>query len=303
MKRVAALFLLAATVQAAPRQDPPPQQPQAVFRTSVQTVPVIATVIDKNDGRLVADLDQKDFQVFDDGKPQTINLFEKDIQPFSVMITLDTSGSMTNSLELLKEAAEAFVIRLLPDDQARIINFDDRIKPSPRFTNNRDELIRYIHEDIDYGNATRLWDAVDESMTAMANIKGKRVILLFTDGNDEGSRSSSLDDVIKRAQAEEFMVYSIGLHSVLPAYLGGTTKPDKGIRRLAEETGGGYFELTRAADLNQTFTRVADELHRQYVLGFTPQNLDGKLHKLDLKVLKPGLIARARKSYLATPNG
>jgi len=303
MKRVAAVILLSAAAQAASAQGQQPQQPpQTVFRSSVQTVPLIATVTDKVDGRLVADLEQTDFEIYDNGKLQPITIFQKDIQPVTVMVTLDTSGSMTNSLELLKDAAEAFVIRLLPDDKARIMNFDDRIKTSPRFTSSRDELIRYIHEDIQYGNATHLWDAVDQSMTDLAPITGKRVVLLFTDGNDEGSHLASLDDCIKRAQSEEFMIYSVGLHSVLPAALGGTTKPDKGIRKLAEATGGGYFELTHAADLNATFTRVADELHRQYVLGFTPQSLDGKLHKLDLKVLKPGMIARARTSYLASPS-
>jgi len=77
------------------------------------------------------------------------------------------------------------------------------------------------------------------------------------------------------------------------------TKPDKGLKKLAAETGGGYFELTQAADLNSTFTKVADELHRQYVLGFSPKVLDGKLHKLDVRVKQLGMTARARKTYLA----
>jgi hypothetical protein len=92
------------------------------------------------------------------------------------------------------------------------------------------------------------------------------------------------------------MIYSIGLESHI---LGQTTHPDKGIRRLADATGGGWFQLSKADDLNSTFTRVADELHRQYVLGFTPAVLDGKLHQVDVRVRQPGMKARARKSYLA----
>jgi hypothetical protein len=79
-----------------------------------------------------------------------------------------------------------------------------------------------------------------------------------------------------------------------------TTKPDAGLRKIASETGGGYFELKSAADLNTTFTRVAQELHSQYVLGFSPATLDGKLHLIDVKMKDPSMLARGRKSYVAT---
>ena len=75
--------------------------------------------------------------------------------------------------------------------------------------------------------------------------------------------------------------------------------PDRGLRKIAEETGGGYFELKKTDDLGPTFTRVAQELHSQYVLGFSPESLDGKVHKLEVRVKKPGMTARARKTYLA----
>jgi Ca-activated chloride channel family protein len=76
-------------------------------------------------------------------------------------------------------------------------------------------------------------------------------------------------------------------------------RPDEGLSKLAAESGGGYFELAKAEDLRATFRRVAEELHRQYALGFEPTKLDGKLHKLEVKVKKPGMTARARKSYVA----
>jgi len=222
------------------------------------------------------------------------------VQPITVVVMLDTSGSMTFNLDLLKLAAEQFVLRLLPDDKARIGSFSDKIIISPTFTNNRDELVRILHNDIQFGNPTFLWDAIDESMTALKDETGRRVVLIFTDGDDETSRRTTLQTDIARAQTEEFMIYAIGLHSQI---MGHTTKPAPGLRKLAEETGGGYFELTRTADLGPTFTRVADELHRQYVLGFTPQTLDGRMHKLDVKVKLPGMQVRARKSYLASKGG
>ena len=272
---------------------------QVTFHGGVQTVPIYATVIDST-GRLVPDLEREHFEVYDDLKLQELTLFKSDVQPVTVVVMLDTSGSMTANLELLKLAAEQFVIRLLQEDRARIGSFSDKIIISPTFTSDRDELVRIIHNDIQYGNPTFLWDAIDESMTALSHEQGRRVVLVFTDGDDETSRHSTLASVIARAQTEEYMIYAIGLHSNV---LGHITKPAPGLRKLADETGGGYFELTKAADLGATFTRVADELHRQYVLGFSPQTLDGRMHKLDVRVKLPGMSVRARRSYLATKPG
>jgi VWFA-related protein len=103
-----------------------------------------------------------------------------------------------------------------------------------------------------------------------------------------------------RARAKDVMVYAIGL---VNEYFNGQqrvrSQPDRGLKKLAEDTGGGYFELKKTADLNETFTRVALELHSMYVLGFSPETLDGKVHKLEVRVKKPGMTARARKTYLA----
>jgi Ca-activated chloride channel family protein len=271
-------------------------QQQGAFRASVRTVAIYATVLDST-GRLVADLNRDDFEIFDDGKKQPLTVFKTDIQPVSVVVMLDTSGSMTANLELVKNAAEKFVIRLLPTDRGRIGSFSDKITISPTFTSNRDDLIRYLHEDIDFGNPTRLWDAIDESRRALSHEPNRRVVLVFTDGDDSDSHLS-LDEVMHRAQSEDFMIYGIGFRSNVA---GTITRPDPGLRKIATETGGGYFEVKTADGLDSSFTKVANELHAQYVIGFTPVVLDGKLHKLDVTVKRPGMTARARKSYLADP--
>lgn len=271
---------------------------QATFRAGTRTVPVYATVTDTN-GRLVPDLDRSHFEVYDNGRKQDITQFENAIQPISVVVMLDTSGSMTMHLDLLKQAATQFVIRLLPEDRARVGSFSDRnkIRISPdTFTNDRDELMRAVREDLQFGNPTALWDATDRSMDALTGIDGRRVVLVFTDGGDNHSDNSQ-KDVLNRARTEEFMIYAIGLRSRVRGQ--GITQPDRGLRKVADETGGGYFELERTGELNTTFTRVAQELHSQYVLGFSPQTLDGKTHELEVRVTQPGLIARARKSYIA----
>ena len=271
---------------------------QPTFRAGTQVVSVFATVTDAQK-RLVPDLVQEDFEVFDNDKPQPLAFFQNEIQPISVVVMLDTSGSMTLTLDLLRQAAEEFVLRLLPADTARVGAFNDKIQFNSRFMKDRDQLITDI-KNLDYGNGTRLWDALAASLDELKGIEGRRVILVFTDGDDTESRNSSLGKVIDRARADEVMIYAIGLES---HYFNGQrmvrSKPDSGLRKVADETGGGYFELTRTNDLEPTFTRVAQELHSQYVLGFTPAALDGRVHKLAVRVKKNGMTARARRSYLA----
>jgi Ca-activated chloride channel family protein len=273
------------------------QAPQPAFKSGTQLVSIFATVVDA-DKRLVPSLTQDDFEILDNEKPQSIAFFNNEIQPITVMVMLDTSLSMTGSIALLRAAAEQFVLRLLPADKGRIGAFNDKIQMSARFTSDRDELVGDI-KDIDYGNGTKLWEAIGASLDELKGIEGRRVILVFTDGDDTAS-NVSLGTVIDRARVEDVMVYAIGLES---NYFNGQrmvrSQPDRGLKRIADETGGGYFELKKTSDLAPTFTRVAQELHSQYVLGFTPQQLDNRVHKLTVRVKQAGMTARARKSYLA----
>ncbi len=273
---------------------------QGTFKVSTNTVALYATVTDA-DKRLVADLVEEDFEIYDNGKLQAITSFSNQPLPITVVVMMDTSGSMTLALDLVKAAAEQFLLRLLPEDQGMVGAFNDKIEFHPdAFTGNRDRLIRAL-KDLDFGYPTRLYDAVDESMTQLKGIPGRKVVLVFTDGADSASRADS-GGVTNRARLEDVMIYSVGLENV---YFNGQQKtrsaPDRGLKRMSEETGGGFFLLKKTDDLGPTFTRVAQELHSQYVLGFTPQALDGKVHKIDVKIKqKPSMTARARKSYVAS---
>jgi Ca-activated chloride channel family protein len=271
----------------------------AQIKVTTQRVPLYVTVTDK-DRRLVPDLVQDDFEVYDNGKLQTLTNFYNEPTPITAVVMLDTSGSMTLALDLVKQAAEQFVIRMLPEDKAKVGAFNDKIETHPStFTDNRDQLIRLLKDELDFGYPTRLFDAVDFGIEELREVTGRKVVLVFTDGEDTASRLGS-GDVLDRARAEEVMVYSIGLEN---EYFDGQqrrrTSPDRGLRKLSEETGGGFFVLKKKDELGATFTRVAQELHSQYVLGFTPETLDGKVHKLEVRVKRPGTTARARKSYIA----
>jgi Ca-activated chloride channel family protein len=293
-------LLVAAAVTAGAQQQPP------VFKAGTQTVPLYATVTDAT-GRLVPDLEKEDFEILDNNKPQAVTLFVNDIQPIKVVVMLDESGSMVNNIATVKQGAEQFLLRLLPDDEARIGSFEDKLIVSPEFTSDRNDLIEFLKDKLQYGNGTRLWDAVDFSMTALAPLEGRRVVLVFTDGGDDPGpgKHVSYGTVLKRAQAEGFMVYAIGFHSKCRCGSNGRmieTDPDPSLKKIAGESGGGYFELKEGMDLSSTFTRVAQELHSQYVIGFAPENNDGKLHSLQVKVRRSGMTARTRKSYIASPD-
>ena len=310
---------------------------EPTFKGAVRTVAVYATVTSA-EGRLVPDLGRDEFSVFDNGKRQELSLFANDVQPFTVVLLLDRSGSMRRNFGLVEKAAEEFVNALLPADKARIGSFSNRIQVDPRdFTSNHEELLGILRTELQEVGPTPLWNAVNVGITALLHQPGRRVILVFTDGMDSpmnfSSTNNTLKDVMKRAEEEDVMVYAIGLAGSAPyggpigggrrggyggwgggrgggrggGYGGGygrrtpVDKPDEGLPKIAAVTGGGYFELTSTSDLATTFQRVAEELHHQYALGFTPAALDGKMHRLEVRVASAGAAVRARKSFLARP--
>jgi Ca-activated chloride channel family protein len=318
MAMVAAALLLAI---AAAQEPAKPQDP--VFRSAVRTVAVYVTVSDAQRG-LVPDLTREDFEIYDNGKRQAITLFENGAQPITVVMMLDRSGSMVGNFNLVRSAAEQFVAALQPADKARIGSFANRIQVDPRdFTSSKRDLIAILRTELQEAGPTPLWNAVNVGITALLHQDGRRVVLVFTDGVDrpDGSNNISFRDVVRNAEREDVMVYAIGLAGRIGyagrrrgvggfgGGIGGRrggpgqpvemSKPDPGLPRIASETGGGYFHLTSASNIGATFTRIADELHRQYALAFAPETFDGRTHKIEVRIRRPGLTARARKTYVA----
>jgi VWFA-related protein len=311
------------------------QQTSPTFKAVNKTVAVYATVTGA-DGRLVPDLAREAFSIFDNAKRQDMTLFASDVQPITVVMLLDRSGSMRANFTLVQQAAEHFVEVMQPGDKARIGSFSNGIQVDPRdFTSDHGELSKILRTELQPEGPTPLWNAVNVGITALLHQQGRRVVLVFTDGMDSPmnfrGNNLSLKDVMKRAEEEDVMVYAIGLAGSDPSNTrrgtgrpgsggfgrarggfggggfghgghGGSAvadKPDEGLVKIAAVTGGGYFELTSTSDLAATFSRVADELHRQYALGFTPDRLDGKMHTLEVRVAGEAMTVRARKSYLA----
>jgi Ca-activated chloride channel homolog len=295
---------------------------ETVYRSRSDLVSLFATVTDANDA-LVTDLPKDAFEVYDNGHRQTITVFSREVQPVSVVVLIDRSGSMVGDADLVGNAAGEFIKRLLPADRARIGHFSNEIVMAPDdFTSDQAELVRVLAHSDQPAGASPIWTATDRAVTALLHEGGRRVILLLTDGHDNplrGQVHTDVKDVIYRAEYDEIMLYTIGVSSTEwqlangfhPAVHAGsrtsgggqfqakTEPPDPNLKRLADESGGRYFYLDPQQNLGSLFARIADELHRQYWLGFVPAKLDGNVHKLEVRVSRPGLMIRARKSYVA----
>ena len=261
------------------------------FRTSVDTVSIYATVSEA-DGRLVPDLTKEDFTVLDNGTPREISLFSSDPQPITVAIMLDMSGSMFSRFVRLRTSTLSFVDALLPQDRAQIGTFGEEIAISPHLTSDKQILKRVLSSELWPMGGTPIWNALDTAMSALASESGRRVVLTITDGRNLCSvpRCLKPGDVERRAVREGFMLYAIGMDG---------TGLDVEIMAMTEETGGGHFALEQGADLTATFTRVADELRRQYLIGFSPATADGQLHRIEVRVGRAGMKVRARRNYFA----
>ena len=287
------------------QQPAAPQEP--TFRAGTRTVPIYATVTD-DIGRLVLDLRRDDFEVRDDGKVQPITLFTTDLQPITAIVLLDGSRSMVKALDTVITAADHLVVRLMPGDRARVGSFSDEIRFAPAFSGDRDQLAREVNDlfDLRIGPGTRLWDAIGQATTSFEGAEGRRVVIVYTDGDDTSSTSTS-DDVLARARRADVMVYIVLIRGMerLPEERRNARRPRlQDASDLAIASGGGYYFVNNVLDdMNSIATEIAQELHSQYVLGFVPQVLDGKLHKLDVRVKRPRLKIRARQSYLAEEIG
>jgi Ca-activated chloride channel family protein len=271
------------------------QQAQT-FKSSVQTVAIYATVRDAS-GRSVPDLVKDDFELLDNGKPVEITTFSSGRQPLTVALLLDMSGSMNPSVLRVRDSTLRFIDALLPEDRVRICTFGAEIAISPILTADKAVLTRIVREELWPGGGTPLWNAVFAGMQSLAGEPGRRVVLVLSDGVDADSLpgwKASFGDVRSRATREGFMLYMIGMEGSAIS-----TPPKQEVLVLIDDTGGAHFNVRASDDLGQTFTRVAEELRRQYLIGFVPAVADGREHRLELTVKKPGLKARARKSFVA----
>lgn len=193
----------------APQPEKIPDEPQDLDTlktdTDLVTVPVIAS--DRN-GVYITDLRKEEFAIAEDGVPQEIAFFGKVAAPFHVVLMLDTSSSTQDKLRLIQQAAYAFVEQLQPADRVKVISFDDQVKDLNEFTNNRETLRRAI-DGTRSGQGTKVYDAVELALDTIRRIKGRKAIVIFTDGVDWYSDKASFDGTLRWLDEEGVVVYPI----------------------------------------------------------------------------------------------
>ena len=313
--------------------------------TTLVTVPV--SVLDRQ-GRFVPNLRREDFSVFENGVEQPVAYFEPAEKPFTVALLLDTSASTHFHLSEIKEAAIAFAKELRPQDRVLIVSFNDEVLLLTEATNDLTLIETVIEENVNTGNSTRLYDAVDLAVKERLNkIKGRKAIVLFTDGVDTSSNPATYQSTLREVEELDALIYPIqydttdylramqgagsGSVTVVTTRRGpfGTTttqqtynaplnggvpipgsskadydRADQYLHALADKTGGRLYQANDTAQLAQAFTRIAEELRRQYTLGYYPktENVDGnERHQIKVRVRQPNLAVKARDSYVKTP--
>jgi len=262
---------------------------------NVDVVQVTATVTDR--GHYVKNLPQSAFHVWEDGRPQTISHFQSRDVPLDLVVALDISGSMTQALPKLKQAAKDFVGAVSSKDRVSVLGFNDSIFTLARGAIDPAERVQGIDQLAPWG-ATAMYDVIMTAVDGLGQGSNRKALIVFTDGEDEGSHAS-LDNVVQRLQTSDVTLYMIGQGR------GTSLEPLKKVMRsLSEPTGGRALFTEKIEQLHDAFTELLDELSNQYLLGYVPTNSkrDSTLRRIKVQVDGYSGV-RAREAYrmIATP--
>jgi len=287
-----------------PETPPPPAQaPRPSFRAGVDLVSLNVTATDGT-GHYVLNLDQKNFQVFEDGAQQEVTFFNRTNLPIALSILLDTSASMEDKLQTAQEAASGFVSKLRPQDLAQVIDFDSRVTVAQSFTNSVTDLDQAIRKTT-AGGSTSLHNAVYIALKELKKIQARgsdeirrQAIVVLSDGEDTSSLVG-FDEVLELAKRSETAIYAIGLRGREIDRTRGFNEADFVLRQLTQETGGRVFFPKQISDLANVYGQIAEELSSQYTLGYTSRNpkRDGAWRRLVVRTTVPNVTARTKQGY------
>lgn len=278
---------------------------QQVFRGNADVV-VLNVTVTNGEGRFVSNLNQTDFQVFEDGVVQEISNFTRDPQPIALSILLDTSTSMERKLPVAQEAAAGFARRLGSKDVAQIVAFDSREEILQDFTSDRAALERAIRR-TQVGGSTALYTALYTGLTDLKRIRAespeelrRQALVVLSDGEDTSSLVD-FDMVQELAKRAGVTVYAIGLRSKQDTPSHGYNEADYVLRSLSQETGGRVYHVEDTAQLPAIYQQIADELANQYTIGYTSKNQkrDGAYRRISIRVGRGGASARTKTGYFA----
>jgi Ca-activated chloride channel homolog len=308
--------------------------------TTLVTIPV--SVMDR-DGRYVPNLQKEEFRVWEDDVEQEVAFFQSVDKPFSVVLMLDTSPSTQFRLEDIQDAAISFVDQLRSDDKVMVVSFNDDIKVLSDFTSEREKLHRAIQR-AQTDDGTRLYDAVDMVINQkLSRVSGRKAIVLFTDGVDTTSRRADYQSNVMDAQELDALIYPVQYDTAQDMNMGGpnvqvpvdifgqilggifggggrrsgghrggrgTARGDYDVANqylleLANSTGGREYRADSLQNMTYAFGNVAEELRRQYSIGYYPKRPPqaGQRRQIRVRARQPNLAVRARDSYIFNPSG
>jgi VWFA-related protein len=283
-------------------QGPPPAQDDPpLYRFDARLVLLHASVVDKN-GKLLTNIPQSAFKILEDGVEQPLKLFRREDVPVSMGIIVDNSGSMNGKRARVAAAALELVKQSNPEDEVFIVNFNDDTHIDQVLTNDVKKLQAALAR-MESRGGTAMRDALSTSIDYVKKNgkKDKKVLVVITDGNDNSS-NISLEQVLRKSQNSEVLIYAIGLLSEEEARDARAAK--KALKTLTEAAGGMDYYPKSLGDVEEITPRVAREIRNQYILGYTSsnQNLDGSFRQIKVTVNgfgRPTVLTR--NGYYATP--
>jgi Ca-activated chloride channel family protein len=304
-------------------EDEPEFDENDVVRVSTSLITVPAEVMDRS-GRYIGNLRKDDFRIYENGVEQDLAYFTPVEQPFTVALLLDVSGSTQSQLQSIRNAANTFIKGLRPNDRLLLVSFDGKINVLTEAVTLND--LRKMKLRLDAVNdGTLLYDAMGFVLNQrLAGIKGRKAIVVFTDGVDGGSKKGSYKQNIRDAEEANVVIYTVQYNTLpqLPERLSHIVNPkvrekihEKLVKQygvgstylhaLAEKTGGRLYEAENLSDVPQVFGAITRELGRQYSLGYYPkgQARPGEKREIKVKTRSANLIVRARESYVANAAG
>lgn len=291
---MAGLFAVAgATVLAAQGQR---------IRSGVELVSLNVTATD-GQGKYATDLDEQEFEVYEDGAKQKLTFFSKTQQPISLALLLDTSASMEERMFVAQEAAIGFAKQLRKEDQASVIDFDSQVRVLVPFTNDAAALEKAIRTTTPNGS-TSLYNALYIALKELKKVRAssttdirRQAIVLLSDGDDTSSLID-FEQVLDLAKRSEVVIYAIGLRQGEIARRE-FKEAEFVLKQLATETGGRAFNITDARELAKIYLSIWDELSSQYAIAYSSGNpkRDGAWRRVQVRLLRPNTTARAKQGY------
>jgi len=296
----AAAAVCAASIVAAAQQAP---ATQPSFRSGVELVSLNVTVMEGT--RYITDLEQKDFNVFEDGVKQEVTFFNRTNLPIALALLLDTSASMDSKLPTAQEAAIGFARRLRPQDLAEVIDFDNRVTVLQNFTNSAQELETAIRR-TSAGGSTSLYNAVYIALKDLKKVVARnteeirrQAIIVLSDGEDTSSLLP-FEEVLDLAKRSETAIYGVGLRDNEGNSGSKLFKEAEFVmRQLSQQTGGRAFFPNQLSDLTNVYGQISDELSSQYIVGYTPKNprRDGAWRRIVVQTTRASTATRTKQGY------